>query len=53
MQKITENLESENKIKNLEIRQISVSGTEKIGKFHLMKAQNPVFVVSFSGSGSI
>ena len=37
------------RIENLEIRQISVSRAEKAGNFHLMKAQNPVWIVSFSG----
>ena len=36
-------------IENLEIKQISVSRAEKAGNFHLMKAQNPVWIVSFSG----
>lgn len=36
-------------IENLEIKQISVSRAEKAGKFHLMKAMNPVWIVSFSG----
>ena len=36
-------------IENLEIKQISVSRAEKTGNFHLMKAMNPVWIVSFSG----
>ena len=36
-------------IENLEIKQISVSRAEKAGNFHLMKAMNPVWIVSFSG----
>lgn len=35
-------------IENLEIKQISVSRAEKAGNFHLMKAMNPVWIVSFS-----
>ena len=50
MQNLLKSLESEEKIKNVEITQISVSRAEKIGNFHLMKAVNPVFVVSFSGN---
>ena len=37
------------RIENLEIKQISVSRAEKAGNFHLMKALNPVWIVSFSG----
>ena len=37
-------------IENLEIKQIYVSRAEKAGNFHLMKAMNPVWIVSFSGS---
>lgn len=37
------------KFTNLEIRQISVSRAEKAGNFHLMKAQNPVWIVSAGG----
>lgn len=57
MQKILTDLEessaNENslppKIRDAEIRQISVSRAEKAGNFHLMKALNPVWIVSFSG----
>lgn len=36
-------------VKNLEIKQVSVSKSEKLGNFHMMKAQNPVWIVSFGG----
>ena len=49
MQNLLKKLESENKIENVEIKQIAVSKAEKLGEFHLIKAQNSVFVVSFSG----
>lgn len=50
MQSLLKNLESENKIKDVEIIQVAVSHAEKTGGFHLMKAQNPVYIVGFSGS---
>ena len=49
MQAVLKNLESENKIEDIEIMQVAVSRVEKTGGFHLMKAQNPVYIVSFSG----
>lgn len=49
MQNLLKSLESENKISDVEIAQIAVSRAEKAGEFHLMKAQNPVYIVSFSG----
>lgn len=52
MQAILKNLESENKIEGVEIIQVGISQTEKTGGFHLMKAQNPVYIISFSGSTS-
>ena len=33
----------------MEIVQIQVSKAEKMGSYHLMKAQNPVWIVSFGG----
>lgn len=51
MQSVLQTLEDEKLIKDVEISQISVSRAEKAGNFHLMKAQNPVFIVSFSGRG--
>lgn len=38
-------------IRDLEIKQIFVSRAEKAGDFRLMKSQNPVWIVSFSGNG--
>ena len=60
MQNLLKSLEEESssgsdcgtpKISDVEIRQIAVTRAEKAGDFHLMKAQNPVWVVSFSGNG--
>ncbi len=49
MQSLLKNLESKDKIENVEITQVMVSHAEKAGEFHLMKAQNPVYIVNFSG----
>ena len=43
MQNLLESLESQGR--NVEITQVAVSRAEKIGNFHLMKAQNPVYIV--------
>ena len=51
MQAVLISLEKEEKIKDIEISQVSVSRAEKAGDFHLMKALNPVYIVSFSGRG--
>ena len=51
MQGLLNQLEAENKIKDLEIKQISVSRAVPTGKCRLMKALNPVYIVSFSGKG--
>lgn len=37
-------------IRDVEIKQVSVSKAERAGGFHLMKALNPVYIVSFSGA---
>jgi len=50
MQTLLKELESKNMIKKLEITQLQVSKAAKLGNFNLMKAQNPVFIVSFEGS---
>ena len=34
-------------VKNLEISQVSVSRAEECGSYHILKAQNPVFITSF------
>ena len=52
MQNLLKSLESEKRIENVEITQISASRAEKIGDFHLMKAANPVFVAAFQGKRS-
>ena len=49
MQNLLKSLEAQNRIENAEITQVSVSHAERAGDFHLMKAQNPVYIVSFSG----
>ena len=49
MQDVLKSLEEKNRIENAEITQIAVSRAERTGDFHLMKAQNPVYIVSFSG----
>ena len=52
MREIIKSLEEKNfSLSGLEIRQISVNRAEKIGESHLMRAQNPVYIVSFSGKG--
>lgn len=51
MQNLLKALEAQNRIENVEITQLAVSRAEKVGDFHLMKAQNPVYIVSFSGRG--
>lgn len=38
-------------IKNTEIVQISVSRADRLGAYHLMTAQNPVFIISGEGAG--
>ena len=49
MQNLLKSLEEEDRIENAEIIQLAVSHAERAGDFHLMKAQNPVYIVSFSG----
>jgi precorrin-6Y C5,15-methyltransferase (decarboxylating) len=49
MQSFLKSAENSGMIENIEIRQIAVSRALKAGEFNLMKAQNPVWVVSFSG----
>jgi len=49
MQNLLKSLEEEDRIENAEITQLAVSHAERTGDFHLMKAQNPVYIVSFSG----
>ena len=39
-------------VKNLQVSQISVSRSEKAGSFHILKAQNPVFIFSFDFENS-
>ncbi|MCR4821341.1 MAG: precorrin-6Y C5,15-methyltransferase (decarboxylating) subunit CbiT [Treponema sp.] len=52
MQKFLSQLEEENfAVKDLEISQIGVSRAQKTGNFNLLKALNPVYIVSFTGSG--
>ena len=34
-----------------EYTQVSVSKTESLGRYHLMKAQNPVFIIAADGPG--
>jgi precorrin-6Y C5,15-methyltransferase (decarboxylating) len=38
-------------IRDTEITQVAVSRSQEAGSYHLMKAENPVYIVSFSGSG--
>ena len=38
-------------VKNFECLQISVSRSEKAGNYHLMKAENPVYIFSFDLDG--
>ncbi|WP_294430345.1 precorrin-6A reductase [uncultured Treponema sp.] len=50
MQAILKNLEENHEICAPEIKQVSVNRVQRAGEFHLMKAQNPVWIVSFSGA---
>ena len=34
-----------------QVRQISVSRAQKVGGYHMMKAQNPVYLIDFGGKG--
>ena len=34
-----------------QIRQIAVTRAQKAGRYHLMRAQNPVFIIDFEGKG--
>ena len=36
-----------------EYTQVSVSKTEALGRYHLMKAQNPVFIIAANGPGKV
>lgn len=47
MKECLKSLEKEGIKRKVEIKQISVAAAEQAGKFHLMKAQNPVWIVSF------
>lgn len=38
-------------LKELEVTQVAITSSCKVGSFHLMKANNPVWIVSFSGRG--
>ena len=49
MQELLNQLEAENKIEDIEIKQVAVSRAVSTGKNRLMKAMNPVYIVSFSG----
>ena len=47
MKEFMRSLESEGIERNIEIRQVAVSRAQRAGAFHLMKALNPVWLVSF------
>jgi precorrin-6Y C5,15-methyltransferase (decarboxylating) len=32
-----------------QVRQIAVSRAETVGPYHMMKAQNPVYIIDFEG----
>ena len=53
MQNLIKKLEEKNKICDIEIKQISVSQSQRAGDFNLMKAQNPVWLVCFTGIAGI
>ncbi|MGX8704631.1 MAG: bifunctional cobalt-precorrin-7 (C(5))-methyltransferase/cobalt-precorrin-6B (C(15))-methyltransferase, partial [bacterium] len=38
-------------VQDAEIVQLSVSRSQSLGKYHLLAAQNPVFLFSFQGAG--
>ena len=40
------------KLQNVEIISINVSRARKLGRYHLMTAQNPVSILSFEGGGN-
>ena len=35
-----------------QIRQIAVTRAQKAGNYHMMKAQNPVYIIDFEGNGA-
>jgi precorrin-6Y C5,15-methyltransferase (decarboxylating) len=37
-------------VDDLDFTQVSISHSEKLGKYNFVKAENPVWIVSFSGS---
>jgi len=39
------------KFKNVEIASVSVAKSKKTGKYDLMMAQNPIYIISGKGSG--
>ncbi|MDR1105676.1 MAG: precorrin-6A reductase [Treponema sp.] len=39
-------------IRDAEITHIAVSRSQEAGNYHLMKAENPVYIISFSGGGA-
>jgi precorrin-6Y C5,15-methyltransferase (decarboxylating) len=39
-------------IRDAELTQVAVSRSQEAGNHHLMKAENPVYIVSFSGGGA-
>ena len=41
------NLSKELSLKNLEIEQISYSRAKEVGNYHMMMAENPVYIISF------
>ena len=40
-------------VTDIDITQVSISKAEEVGSYHLMKAQNPVFIVSCNGTGTM
>ena len=40
-------------VTDIDITQVSISKAEEVGSYHLMKAQNPVFIMSCNGTGTM
>ena len=40
-------------VQDVQCVQVSVNREERLGNYHFLRGENPVFVLSFSGAGSI
>jgi precorrin-6Y C5,15-methyltransferase (decarboxylating) len=41
----------EMKVRDLQCTQVIVNREEKLGRYHCLRAANPVFIISFAGDG--